>query len=101
MKEITASNIIAVNRLDRFIKRVLDSLEKTDKEYSISLKRIKARTRRHEIELSNGAEQEIVIMIAQYVYDIIKPCIKIIDIKGKATLTKEVLADAIKLKMVK
>ena len=97
-EDITPENLIAINRMDLFVRKTLDALEKKDPEMKKRIKAIKSRAKINMIEISKEAKEEFSIKSAQMIMELLVKCIKVMDLKErKVRITKEILEQADKL----
>lgn len=89
-KKKRALRLIAMNRLDTIIKIIIKDLE-NDKDTKAMVAAIRKRTKSHKIEITRGARNTLIILATKRLREDLKKSIKIIHIKGTATIDEEVI----------
>jgi hypothetical protein len=94
MRRITPENLIAVNRMDKFLAQLIDALEEKDKDFGPKIKAIKKRTRGKRIEITREARKKLVAIAAQEIGEALSKAITVVYLNGKATISEETLEQA-------
>lgn len=93
--DISPENLIAMNRMNLFLSKTLDALERKDPELKKRIKTIKARVKLKQIEISAEAKKEFSIRSSQLIMELLVKCINTLYIKSKGCrITKETIEKA-------
>ena len=93
-KQVSEKNVITTYRLNLFLVRVIEALEKQP-ELSKKIKTIKGRTKIGMIEISKDADEVLKLKASQAIVDAVVKAIKLLDVKGsKSRITADLIKEA-------